>query len=133
MKRTVIAAALALLPLTSQAREYKTVTWFADHPTEMHNVMKLCRDNAGLAAHNPNCINAEEAGTIVLQRELDAKAWPNGHATVFDPEYYRHDPAERRRRLSLCDALAHRPYDGRYKMQPGDINDQMCQAARAAQ
>jgi hypothetical protein len=78
MKRailTVLIAAVCGSP--SIAHEYRSVTWFADHPAEMREVLKLCRDNPGLAPHNPNCINADEAGTLILQRQLDAAA--NGH------------------------------------------------------
>ena len=79
MKYVIIAAMMAVGPVAAaaSAHEYRTVTWFADHPAEMHEVLKMCRDNPGLAPRHPNCINAEEAGTLILQRQLDAAA--NGH------------------------------------------------------
>lgn len=74
MKCIITAALMAAVPIAASAHEYRTVTWYADHPAEMQQVLKLCRDNPGLAPRNPNCINAEEAGTLILQRQLDAAA-----------------------------------------------------------
>lgn len=78
MKRTILAALIAAAHVSpSIAHEYRTVTWFADHPAEMREVLKMCRDNPGLAPRNPNCVNADEAGTLILERQLNAAA--NGH------------------------------------------------------
>lgn len=74
MKYAIAAALIAGSTVAAGAHEYRTVTWFADHPTEMRQVLKFCRDNPGLAPRNPNCINADEAGTLILQRQLDAAA-----------------------------------------------------------
>jgi hypothetical protein len=78
MKTIIIAGIIAAGALASaSAEEVRTVTWFADHPAAMHEVLKTCRDNPGMAPIRPNCINADDAGMLILQRQLDASA--NGH------------------------------------------------------
>ena len=49
MIRPIIAAILvAAAPvIASFAGEYHTVTWFADHPADRADVLKLCREALG--------------------------------------------------------------------------------------
>lgn len=54
-------AATFLLAAPAQAHEYRTVSWYVEHPREAHEVMRLCANNAGLAHKNPNCLNAEQS------------------------------------------------------------------------
>jgi len=101
MERLILLLAIAAAPVPASAHQYRTVEWYADHPDAMHQVLKLCRDNVGLAARNPNCTNAEEAGTIVTQRELDAKG--GGRS---GPSYWATHPSARAQLLRTC-AVAH--------------------------
>lgn len=96
--RRIAICLIAMLPCAAHA-EYHTVSWFADHPAETQGVMKLCHDNAGLARHNPNCINANEAATEIMLRRIGAAGSP------IDPKYWvgnRYLPIE----LNNCDGFA---------------------------
>jgi len=108
--RTYIAASagLWLAVHAATAGEYRTVTWFADHPAEMSGVLKLCRDNAGLAPRNPNCVNADEAQALVFQRELG----------------WRNLPGEREHQLWVCDSL------DKQHVTPAPMTAEMCRKAR---
>lgn len=78
MKRTILASLIAAIYVTPAiADEYHTVTWFADHPSEISKTLKWCRDNSGIAESQPNCINADDAGTLILERQLNEAA--KGH------------------------------------------------------
>jgi hypothetical protein len=99
MKRTFLA--VCLLTGTAQAAEYRTVSWYADHPMELAGVLKLCRDNAGLARHNANCINADEAQILVTQREMNrGSAW-----SPYSARYWAARPSARAQEVWECDAM----------------------------
>jgi hypothetical protein len=123
MKRIIPVVALATAT-AAIASEYHTVTWFADHPAELHATLRLCRDNAGLTAHNPNCINAEEAGTIVVQRELEARN--GGIEDPTSPGYWRARPKERQWQQWICNSI-----DKQHAI-PDPTTASMCSAVRAA-
>jgi hypothetical protein len=40
----------------------RTVTWFKAHAAERKDKNAACKDNPGVAMHDPECVNAEEAG-----------------------------------------------------------------------
>lgn len=122
MKRIILAAGImAVCPAI--AGEYHTVTWFVDHPDAMHWTLRQCRDNAGLAARNPNCVNADEAGTIIVQRELEAAG--GGAGDPRSPSYWRERPGDRRQQLFTCDAIT------KQHVTPDPTTAAMCVAARA--
>jgi hypothetical protein len=100
MKALLFATCLWLT--TAHAAEYRTVTWFADHPTELAGVLRLCRDNAGQARHNPNCVNADEAQILVTERNL-AQAMHPGDPTT--PRYWQQRPAARAQQLWVCQTI----------------------------
>jgi hypothetical protein len=124
MKMLVVAGMLAASLAAASAHEYRTVTWYADHPAAMHYVLKLCRDNAGLAPHNPNCINAEEAGTLVVQRQLNMAAGINAPPT--SEAYWAAHPEDRKRQLWTCSMI------NKSGQEPDAMTAQWCNAARMA-
>jgi hypothetical protein len=123
----IIGAVLGLAspPAIGAEHEYRTVTWFVEHPTAMAGVLKLCRDNAGLARHNPNCTNADEASIIVTQRELGSLP----EASPLTARYWAARPAERKAQIGLCDMQ-----DRSHGVTAGPMGDSLarriCNAAR---
>lgn len=73
MRRFLLALALAV-PVAASAVDYHTVEWFRDHPDARRATIYWCRNNAGIAPHNPNCVNAENGGLLAEERRL----WGNG-------------------------------------------------------
>lgn len=72
MKQIVVLAAMLGAAWPAAGSEYRAVDWYVAHPDEMAAVLQSCRNHAGLAARNPNCINAEEAQFHVAERESEA-------------------------------------------------------------
>jgi hypothetical protein len=68
MKRLIIA--LILCPIAANAGGYRTVEWFRDHPNERQQTIYWCRNNAGLAQHEPNCRNAQDGAMLSEERRL---------------------------------------------------------------
>lgn len=124
MRTLVVAAAVVCAAAVAEAHEYRTVTWYADHPAAMREVLRLCRNNAGLAPRNPNCINAEEAGTLVVERQLAPLASMNASPTT--PAYWRAHPVELRHQLWTCAMI------DKAGAVPDPLSAQWCSAARSA-
>ena len=51
-------------------QQTKTVGWFFDHRDELAVTLKACRDNPGVLAKTPNCINASDARNKVTVQEM---------------------------------------------------------------
>ena len=119
MKHILITA--CLLAGTAQAGEYRTVSWYSTHTKELAGVLKICSDNAGLARHNPNCINADEAQILVVQHEVNqGSAW-----SPYSPRYWATRPQARTQEVWECNAMdkAGTPLDNK--------TSRICLAARA--
>lgn len=112
---------LALASQQAWGQDYRTVTWFANHPAQMRGVLRICRDNAGVANRNPNCINADEAQTIVAQREL---AVAGDVGSPLSPRYWQTHPTERRQQLWICQSIS------KQGVTPDATTAQMCAAAK---
>ena len=69
MKRLLIALAF-VAPIAASAGEYHTVEWFRDHPDARKQTVFWCRNNAGLARHEPNCVNAENGALLAEERAM---------------------------------------------------------------
>jgi len=124
MRHTLFLAGAMLAGLGPGAwgAEYHTVTWYADHQAALRDELKYCRDNAGLAAHDPNCINADEAQTLVVERQLQA---PDALDSPISPGYWRRHPDDRRMQIWICDSI-----DKQHHM-PDPVNQRWCADARA--
>lgn len=117
--RALFLAGLVALAVPASAAEYRTVTWYADHPDEMRGVLKLCRDHPGLAGKNSNCRNAEDAGVLVTQRELNKRG-----GNPYTPSYWQQRPIERRQQMFACAAIE------RQGLRMDSMTAGMCDAAR---
>ena len=60
-----IAAATALTGRAVPPPQERTASWYADHPSILEKVTKLCRDDPGHAVRNPDCMNASQAQVFV--------------------------------------------------------------------
>jgi hypothetical protein len=71
MKRLLLVLALAV-PAAASADGYHTVEWFRDHPDAARQTIYWCRNNVGLAGHNPNCANAQDGAMLAQERAMAA-------------------------------------------------------------
>jgi hypothetical protein len=95
----VIATSIAAPP-----QQERTASWYADNPSILEKVTKLCRDDPGQAVHNPDCINASQAQVLISLREAERRN--SGNLTPpSDPRYWPLHPQERSYRLFICDRI----------------------------
>jgi hypothetical protein len=120
MRRSIALAALLSVTSTAAVAAEYSVTWYADHPDIAAGVLKLCRDRASLA-HNPNCINAEEAGTLIVGRQLTAAG---DIGNLLSPQYWQTHPRERSQELWICNSI------DKQHATPDATTARMCLAAR---
>jgi hypothetical protein len=105
----------------AQGAEYRTVSWYADHVSETQRVLQICRDHAGVAQHNPNCINADEAQILIVQRQMRFAGTVGNPRT---PRYWHERPLERDKQIWICDSI------DQQHAKPDAMTAQLCAAAR---
>lgn len=57
----------------------QTVDWYKEHTTERVEMIKRCKNNPGVLAMTPNCINADRADSLVRAskiKHIDLKPLP---------------------------------------------------------
>src|SRR3954452_15040573 len=99
-----LTAATVLTGNAAPPQRERTASWYADHPSILEKVTKLCRDDPGHAAHNPDCMNASHAEVLVALREADHRN--SGNLTPpSDPQYWKIHPGELPFELAICNRL----------------------------
>ena len=68
--RPLAARSPAAIPDRPTSPPIKTVSWFIDHRGDLQTILKECRDNPGLLAKTPDCVNANEARNRVTVQEM---------------------------------------------------------------
>lgn len=96
----------------------RTVAWYADHPGALAAVTRVCRNDPGHGATNPDCMNASEAQVEVALR--DARRHVD-MTPPTDPNYWRRHPAQLRMQALTCSRIA-----------PQYQADNFCSAVRTA-
>ena len=97
--RSIIAAAVFLLPAAASAGAARSISWFMAHPTEMRQTIAACQDSSELA-NTATCINAEAAAAGLRAR---ATAGPRDLvAMLSDPRYWSANPIARDGELVNC-------------------------------
>jgi hypothetical protein len=86
-------------------QQERTASWYADHPSILEKVTKLCRDDPGHAVHNPDCMNASQAQVLIALRNTDHLNAGN-LTPPSDPQYWRLHPGELPFQLAICDRLS---------------------------
>jgi hypothetical protein len=90
--------------MAAPQQQERTASWYADHPSILEKVTKLCRDDPGHAVHNPDCMNASQAQVLVSLREAERRN--SGNLTPpSDPKYWPLHLEEWSYRLFICDHL----------------------------
>ncbi len=98
----LIAGWVSTPTMAAPPQEERTASWYADHPSILEEVTKLCRDDPGHAVHNPDCMNASQAQILIALRDTDHRN--SGNLTPpSDPRYWRLHPGELPFRLFICD------------------------------
>jgi hypothetical protein len=97
-------AAAAIIGVAAPPQNERTASWYTDHPSVLEKVTRLCRNDPGHAARNPDCMNASQAQVLVALRE--AEHHNSGNLTPpSDPHYWPLHPQEWSYRLFVCDRL----------------------------
>jgi len=109
MNRIALAALLAAWPLSggdaqslldhAPPQSDRTVAWYADHPGALAAVTRVCRNDPGHGATNPDCMNASEAQVEVALR--DARRHVD-MTPPSDPHYWTVHPNELPATLLAC-------------------------------
>jgi hypothetical protein len=95
-------AGWASLTMAASPQQERTASWYAEHPSILESVTKLCRDDPGHAIHNPDCMNASQAQALVALQESERRS--SGELTPpSDPRYWKIHPDELSSRLAICD------------------------------
>jgi hypothetical protein len=97
-----LAASTTLTGGAGPPQQQRTASWYADHPSVLERVTKLCRDDPGHAVHNPDCLNASQAQVIIALRETDQHN-STDLTPPSNPHYWKMHPGELSSRLAICD------------------------------
>lgn len=91
------------LTIAASPQQKQTASWYAEHPSILETVTKLCRDDPGHAVRNPDCMDANQVQVLVALRDTDNRN--SGKLTPpSDPRYWQIHPGELPLHLAICDS-----------------------------
>jgi hypothetical protein len=103
-----ILACQLILVARAHGAEYRSATWYANHPTQRFQVNEACKNWPGESGRNSNCENAFQGGLIADARSAQSRM--GGAANIGGPSlaWWRAHPQNRDYWANQCRiAMAH--------------------------